>query len=223
MEPINPEELWFNEPDSDTLCRGGGNGPNHPSQLYAILKYVVPLYEETKVPVEFLDYGSGSATTLEAIINNCKGCPDPTHWIRYMGVDIIPKNTAWCQSVFPGHRFAVNPSIHRIDQPDKSWDVVYSRHVVDHMRLFEEAMDEHKRVAKKLVIVILWVGFSNQDEHEIKNIDYRPSGGKLYPDEYTNTYSLKKVRAYLQRDPKWELVELNENVGNNQVIVLRRK
>ena len=91
------------------------------------------------------------------------------------------------------------------------------------MESFEKALDEHKRVAKKLVIVVLWVGLSNQDEHEIKNIDYRPSGGKLYPNEYTNIYSDKKVTEYLNSDPEWKLLEFNKDVQGDQVIVLRRK
>ncbi len=205
---IDPNTLWFNTPDSPTLCRGGNNGPQHESQLYAIKKYVW-------AGDSFLDYGCGSATTYEALKN--AGIK-----LDYLGVDVIPKNVEWCLKTYPEGKFEVNPSLHKIDQSDRSFDVVYSRHVVDHMESFEKAMSEHKRVAKKLVIVILWVGFSNQDEHEIKNIDYRPSGGELYPNEYTNTYSKKKVVEYLKNDLEWQLVEFNENVGNNQVIVLRK-
>ena len=207
---MNPEDLWFNTPDSPTLCRGGHNGPAHPSQMYAVLKYV-------KTGMSFLDYGAGSATTYEALKKH------PYLLLKYRGLDIIPKNVEWCWQAFPEADFKWNEPLHRIDEPDKSWDVVYSRHVVDHMESFEKALDEHKRVAKKLVIVILWVGLSNQDEHEIKNIDYRPSGGQLYPNEYTNIYSKKKVLEYLNADPDWELLEFNEDVSNDQVIVLKRK
>ena|SRR3990167_1197552 len=211
---MNPEDLWFNTPDTYTLCRGGGNGPTHPSQLYAIKKYV-------QSGDTFLDYGAGSGTTLEALEK--ADLIDIAQ--NYTGVDIIPKNTEWCKEQWPLHNWEVNPSLHKIDQPDKSFDVVYSRHVVDHMESFEKAMDEHKRVAKKLVIIILWVGLSNQDEHEIKNIiDHRGTDHeKLYPNEYTNTYSRKKVKEYLASDPQWELLEFNEDIGRNQVIVLERK
>lgn len=213
MKQIDPNKLWFNTPDSPTLCRGGGNGENHPSQLYAIKKYV-------KEGMSFLDYGAGSGTTYEALEK--AGIK-----LEYMGLDIIPKNAEWCNEHFNTDVFKVNPSIHKIDQADKSFDVVYSRHVVDHMENFEKAMDEHKRVSKDLVIVVLWVPFSNQDEHEIKNIDYRPSGGELFPDEYTNIYSEKKVMEYLNSDPKWELLEVTKDVGSEVsghdiVIVLRR-
>jgi len=219
---MNPEELWFNTPDSPTLCRGGGNGPAHPSQLYAIKKYI-PM-REGFLDLTFLDYGAGSATTYEAL-RNIGYIGKKGNGIHYRGLDIIEKNTKWCQENFLEGDFKYNPTLHKIDESDKSWDVVYSRHVVDHMESFEKAMDEHKRVAKKLVIVILWVGFSNQDEHEIKNIiDHRGTDHeKLYPNEYTNTYSRKKVVEYLESDPEWKLLELNEDVGGNQVIVLRRK
>ena len=217
---IDPEKLWFNTPDTHTLCRAGGNGPAHPSQLYAIKKYVLPLAEQ-KIGISFLDYGAGSGTTYEAILNS----DIPWHLIKYTGVDIIPKNIEWCQKQWLQAEWKWNKLIHKIDQPDKSFDVVYSRHVVDHMESFEKALDEHKRVAKKLVIVILWVGFSDKDEHEIRNIVDAPGtpNEKLWPNEYTNTYSRKKVIEYLNSDPEWELLEFNESVGNNQVIVLGRK
>jgi len=220
MSKVDPNKLWFSTPDTETLCRAGGNGPQHPTQLYAIKKYV-------KGDVTFLDYGCGSGTTLEALLNN----PDnKDYWITYMGVDIIPKNIEWCRKNFPDHDFEGNPSLHKIDMPDNSYDVVYSRHVVDHMKSFEDAMDEHCRVAKELVIVVLWTGLLDGDEHEIKNIvDQRglPTE-KLYPDEYTNNYSRKLVREYLENKEGWELLELSENVGKevsgcDTVIVLKKK
>ena len=211
------EALWFNTPDTHSLCRGGSNGPAHPSQLYAIRKYVKP-------GMSFLDYGAGSGTTYEAIN---KELPDLN--LNYHGLDIIKKNAEWCNEHFGTNVFHFNPDIHKIDEPDRSWDVVYSRHVVDHMKSFEDALDEHCRVAKDLVIVVLWVPFSNQDEHEIKNIDYRPSGGKLYPDEYTNSYSEKKVMEYLHNKihEGWKLKELTKEVGvevggHDIVLVLQR-
>lgn len=213
---IDPNTLWFNTPDTFSLCRGGNNGPKHESQLYAIKKYVKDF--ET-----FLDYGCGSGTTLEALEKaNLIGIAEV-----YKGVDIIPKNIEWCKEKWPLHEWEVNPSLHKIDQPDKSFDVVYSRHVVDHMESFEKAMDEHCRVAKQLVIVTLWVPLSTSDEHQIKNIDYRPSGGKLYPNEYTNSYSRMKVMDYLYSKKDWVVLDIAEDVGvevsgHDTVIVLKK-
>mgnify|MGYP001570458411 CR=1 FL=1 len=219
MPKIDPNKLWFNTPDSNTLCRGGGNGPNHPSQLYAIKKYV-------KAHQSFLDYGAGSATTYEAIQKHM-----PYLSLRYRGLDIIPKNTEWCKENYPEGDWKVNTLIHEIDEPNESWDVVYSRHVVDHMKSFEDGMDEHLRVAKELVIVVLWVPFSTQPEHEIKNIvDQRglPTE-KTYHDEYTNQYSEEKVMKYLHDaiHKGWKLLEITKDVGkevsgHDTVICLKR-
>jgi ubiquinone/menaquinone biosynthesis C-methylase UbiE len=212
MEKVKPEELWFNTPDTATLCRGGGNGPNHPSQLYAIKKYVKP-------NMSFLDYGCGSATTWEAIKSNLDWRP---YW--YKGSDIIPKNIKWSKEQYPEVEWGVNHSIHKIGEPDESWDVVYSRHVVDHMNSFEKGMDEHCRVAKDLVVVVLWRPLGTGDEHEIKNITDQ---GKVYKDEYTNDYSRKKVLEYLKNKRGWKVAEVAEGVGKevkgfDTVIVLKK-
>ncbi len=224
MKTAKQGELWFNTPDTFSLCRGGNNGPQHPSQLYAINKYV-------ESGMSFLDYGCGSATTYEAMLKaGFINLGDPTSGVDYLGLDIIPKNVDWCKETFPNGKFFVNMGIHKIDQPDKSSDVVYSRHVVDHMESFEKAMDEHCRVAKKLVIVTLWVPFSNGDEHNIQNIvDHRGTPDEiLYPNEYTNSYSRKKVMEWINSKKEWNLLELTEDVGaevrgHDIVIVLRRK
>lgn len=220
MAVVDPTTLWFNTPDTWTLCRAGGNGSEHPSQLYAIRKYV-------EAHQSFLDYGCGSATTWEAIKTHL-----PYLQLKYLGLDIIPKNVKWCKENFPEADFKVNNLIHEIDMPDQSYDVVYSRHVVDHMQSFERAMDEHCRVSKKLVIVVLWVPFSTQPEHEIKNIvDQRglPTE-KLYPDEYTNQYSEEKVMKYLHDKihEGWRLLEITKDIGSevkghDTVIVLKRE
>lgn len=211
---IDPTTLWFQLPDVWTLCRAGGNGPQHPSQLYAIKKYVKPYSS-------FLDYGSGSGTTLEALL----------YWnqlpLDYMGLDIIPKNVEWCKEKFKGHNFEVNKTIHKIDQPDKSWDVVYSRHVVDHMESFEGALDEHCRVARNLVIIVLWIKpGKDMTEHAIKHIKW---GDKIYEHEYTNQYSEPLVMKAIKEKEKdgWKLLEYATGVGSevrgdDVVIVLER-
>lgn len=209
MNPIDPNKLWFNTPDTNTLCRAGGNGPYHPSQMYAINKYV-------KEGMSFLDYGSGSGTTCEALTSSewLSATDAEQDKLYYKGVDIIPKNVEWCNMEFPLQSFEHNPSLHKIDQPDNSFDVVYSRHVVDHMRSFEEALDEHCRVAKKLVIIVLWVPLAMTDEHQIKNI---VDNGQTYENEYTNSYSRYLVLNALNKKEQqgWKLEEITDDVGSH--------
>lgn len=222
----NVDSLWFSTPNPETLCRGGGNGPQHPSQLYAIKKYV------NDSSWTILDYGCGGGTTLEAILkwvesDEFTGIDRSENVKRYYkGVDIIPKNIEWCKKQWPQFEFEVNEPLHKIDQPDDSFDVVYSRHVVDHMDSFENGLDEHCRVAKKLVIIVLWRPLGTGDEHQIKNI---VENGKVYENEYTNDYSKSKVLEALEEKEKegWRVLELAEGVGKevsgfDTVIVLKR-
>jgi ubiquinone/menaquinone biosynthesis C-methylase UbiE len=218
---MDPTKLWFNTPETDTLCRGGTNGPAHPTQIYAIEKYV-------DTGMSFLDYGCGSGTTLEAIINYSKDKNDFS--LDYTGTDVIPKNIEWDKKQWPDFKFVLNTKVNKITQPDKSFDVVFSRHVVDHMECFDCAVDEHCRVAKELVIIILWYSLNEGEEDIIKNIDYRHEpNGKLYPTEFLNSYSRKKVKKYLENKEGWEVIEFTEHLGTESptggdtVICLKRK
>jgi ubiquinone/menaquinone biosynthesis C-methylase UbiE len=211
------KNLWFATLDSHSLCRGGGNGPDHPSQLYALGKYL-------EQDMSLLDYGCGSGTTYEALMNVVKKLPSFN--FKYRGTDIIAKNIAWCKSNLPGFEGKVNKHLHKISEPNQRYDIVYSRHVVDHMRSFEEAMDEHCRVAKKYVIATLFVPLSESEDHEIKHII---TNNVVHENEYQNRYSRKKVMQWIDEKTKegWELVEMAENVGsevrgNDWVLVLKR-
>ena len=81
----------------------------------------------------------------------------------------------------------------KLKEADNSWDVVWSRHVVDHMKSFETALTEHIRVAKKKVICVLWYSFSGSGKHEINKVHY----DKDYT-EYLNTYGEQPVRDFLK-------------------------
>ena len=70
----------------------------------------------------------------------------------------------------------------------------------------------------------MWVPFSTSDEHQIKNI---VDQGKVYENEFTNSYSEKKVMEYLPGDPEWKLLECTPDVGSevrghDTVLVLKR-
>lgn len=169
------------------ICRGGGNGPYHPSQ-FAGLRLV-------DKGESLLDVGCGSATTAECIIEKF---PDKN--IKYKGVDFIPHRIDWCRKLYPKLNFEIQDAM-KLKEADNSWDIVYSRHVVDHLKSFEEAIDEQIRVARKKVICILWYSFCRSDGHTIKNIE---KNGIVYKDEYLNSYNLHKIYYYLlDNHPDW--------------------
>lgn len=213
------EEHWFSTCDDFSLCRVGGNGPINVSQVMPLLKFV-------NDGESFLDVGCGSGTTFDAIRAIKKD-------VIYKGLDFIDHRVEWLKKTFPGVDFEVGDARH-LSEADKSWDVVWSRHVVDHLGGFEEPMDEHCRVAKKTVICVLWVPLNNGEEHLIKPIIDGPEGNrKTYTDEWTNQYSRKLVQAWIEKKKTegWSLEAFEEDVvwigsrldkGHDTVIVLKR-
>ncbi len=212
---MSDADRWFATVDDYTLCRGGGNGPICVTQIMPILKFV-------KDGDSFLDVGCGSGTTLDALKALKKE-------VKYKGTDFIEHRIEWLKKTYPDNEFSVGDA-RKLDEPDRSWDIVWSRHVVDHLGSFEEAIDEHCRVAKKYVICVLWMSFAEGDEHLIKPI---VENGKVFPDEWTNQYSRDLVNDYLEKkcDQGWQLEDFLEKItwngstegqGRDTVIVLRR-
>lgn len=208
-------DRWFATCDDFNLCRMGENGPMAVTQI-------MPLVQWVQDGDSFLDVGCGSGTTLDSLKMMKKD-------VSYLGVDIIEHRIEWLQKTYPDNSFTVGDA-RSLGIPDKSWDVVWSRHVVDHLGSFEEALDEHCRVAKKRVICVLWMSLSDLDEHLIKPI---VEGDKTYPDEWTNQYSRDLVKGYLAKkcEEGWNLKEFLEGVtwngskdgkGRDTIIVLER-
>lgn len=213
---FNDSNRWFATVEDPTLCRGGGNGPINVTQLMPLVKY-------TKDGETFLDIGCGSGTTLDAILAIKR------NFLYYKGTDFIEHRVSWLKSHYPDYYFEVQDA-RRIEEKDKSFDVVWSRHVVDHLDSFEKSIDEQCRVAKKRVICVLFMNLSNQDEDEIKPIKIN---NQVYPDEWQNQYSKKKVLAYLEKKKKqgWDILCFEEECswdmsrnskGHDTVIVLER-
>jgi len=211
------EKRFFETCDSDTLCRVGGNGPN-------ALTNIIPLLRFTDDGDTFLDVGCGSGTTIDAL-------ETIKRYVTYKGVDFIPKHIKWLKKQYPDYDFEVQDARH-LKEKDKSWDIVWSRHVVDHLDSFEQSIDEQCRVANKRVICILWLLFSEGDEHVIKKIVDGPQNARFeWPDEWTNQYSRSLVLKHLESLKGWTIRDLREDCswdlsrndkGHDIVIVLDR-
>lgn len=215
MNILTDQDRWFNTPVKETWCRLGGNGPINVSQLMPLVKF-------TRDGESFLDIGCGSGTTIDAIDAIKRD-------VKYKGVDFIESTIEWLKKQYPSREFEVQDA-RQLKEADRSWDIVWSRHVIDHLESFEKAIDEQCRVANKRVICVLWYSFTNADEHSIKPIF---DNGKTYADEYLNQFSKKKVKAYLEEKCKngWQLLEFREKVswegdklgkGDDTIIVLER-
>lgn len=213
MATLGDSDHYFSEPDDDTLCRLGGNGPINISQIMPIIKYV-------KDGESFIDVGCGSGTTLDILKILKKD-------VKYKGTDFINHRIEWLKRNYPGYEFEVEDA-RRLNEEDQSWDIVWSRHVVEHTNSFEGTIDEHLRVAKKKVICILFRALGNDDHEQIGNVTY---GDRTYTDEFYNQYNREKIKAHLASKTDWKVNEFLENVswdgtktgrGEDTIIVLER-
>jgi ubiquinone/menaquinone biosynthesis C-methylase UbiE len=215
MEDLDAKDRWFDTPEDDVLCRGGGNGPITVTQIMPLVKF-------THDGESFLDVGCGSGTTIDAL-------QAIKRQVQYKGLDIISHRVKWLQEHYPDRKFEIQHAT-ELYEADKSWDTVWSRHVIDHVDSFEKGMDEHCRVAKKRVICVLWYALTDALEHRITHVTY---DGIVYKDEYLNQYSKTKIKEYLDNKCKngWKLSEYLTEVswqgdrlgkGEDSIIVLER-
>ena len=170
-----------------------GRGPfpevNHPSQL-AAMKYV-------KMPATLLDVGCGTGITYEAIKNAGLN-------IKYKGVDNHQPYITWCKKKFPEAKWDVQDANY-LKEEDKSWDVIYSRGVIENLPSFKGVIEEWMRVARKLIILWFWKGLRADGDHYIHRFVYQ---GTLYP-EFQNHYSREKILEELKDYPGWKVLKLS--------------
>lgn len=71
--------------------------------------------------------------------------------IKYRGVDITPFLVE--ENKRKG-RDCVLGNIENIPEEDNSWEVVYGRHIIEHLEYYEKAIEEMCRVASKYVVIV---------------------------------------------------------------------
>jgi len=190
-------DSYFDTCGSSSLCRGGGNGPNHPSQRRGL--WFVKKYDS------LLDVGCGSATTLDAVRKWKKT-------VKYTGMDEVEKHVKWCQGEYPDHQFKVG-SIEDIPEPANSYDVVWARHVIDHCEYYEKPIKEMLRVAKKRVIITLWYNFQEGDNPDSIKPVIAEDKTKTFKDSWLNQYNRKKFMNFIINLPNTKLIHFEKIIG----------
>lgn len=108
--------------------------------------------------------------------------------MSYAGVDITPLFVERGQKLqIP----VIQGKIQNIPFKDSSFEVAYSRHILEHLDTYTEAIKELVRVASKEVIIIFFIIPSNNDSDLIVT---GPVDG--YP-IYHNRYSRFKIESFL--------------------------
>lgn len=127
--------------------------------------------------------------------------------ISYTGVDITPK------LVTRGKELGINielGDIKALPFSDNLFDVVYARHILEHLASYEQAVEEMIRVAKKEVLVTFFI----KPKEQYKGYSYISFGHKVYG----NTYSKSEIEDYLTAHESVAAFEW-ENVSKRDVIL----
>jgi ubiquinone/menaquinone biosynthesis C-methylase UbiE len=161
-------------------------------------KVHVRAYVASKGYKSLIDCGCGPATEHDGYKNDGYG-------IDYVGVD----------SSKVLHDFIVNrgvPAVHapveQIPVEDSSFDVCFSRHVLEHLPTYMFALNEFVRIAKKEVINVFFI--IPTEEKEQINYDGKEN-------LYHNRYNKKDIENLLNENQKvdnfyWEQINKQETI-----------
>lgn len=146
-----------------------------------------------------VDFGCGPATEYFGYKND-------GYDISYMGVD-----SSWVlYSHITGQGVpAIHSPVEEVALPDSSFDVAFSRHVLEHLPTFRECLGEMIRVGKKEVVNVFFI----EPTMEPEKIDF------YEPDQlFHNRYNKKDVTEFCLSNPK--VVSVHWIPINNKEIML---
>lgn len=145
------------------------------SEDRVFVRRLLPNYES------ILDAGCGAAPEYFALSE-----PDRS---KYIGLDITKKLVQYNLSRGIS---CVEGSINKIPFDDKTFDVVISRHVTEHMSSIEKPLSEIIRVCRNTFVISFFISPNNNDNHVIK-LDNPSTNGEIYH----NCYSRKIINNFL--------------------------
>lgn len=140
-----------------------------------------------------LDTGCGACPEYNGIINMYKD-------VKYTGMDITPKLVEYNINK---NINCVHGSINNIPFEDNSFDIVHSRHVVEHMSTIEKPLDEMIRVATQKVFISFFIKPTNESEHII-SLDNKGTKGEVYHNKYSKIVIEKHLNDNTKvKDFRW--------------------
>lgn len=120
--------------------------------------------------------------------------------IEYTGIDITPK------LVKNANDLGINVkegSIEAIPFADNSFEIVYARHILEHLDYYEKAIKELIRVAQKECFIVFFIPPSTQDD----KIDLATHYNYLL---YHNRYNREKIEKFVLSLNKTKNIQWNE-------------
>lgn len=140
------------------------------------------------------DFGCGPCLEYDALKND-------NYEVEYLGIDSCLHLKEYNES--RGVNF-LNSPVEKTGLKDSSYELSYSRHVLEHLPTYKDALKEMIRVASKYVVHIFFIKPSETEEIN------------LWKEEnlYHNKYSIKDIETYLKRNKKvksFEWIDINDS------------
>jgi ubiquinone/menaquinone biosynthesis C-methylase UbiE len=169
----------------------------------AISRILLRLYVLKNKYSSVLDVGCGFCTDYDAFKRSAPH-------IEYTGVDICPT------FVEQAHKRSIPAQLARAQElpfNDSSYDFVYARHVLEHVKDFKEALHEMVRVARHEVAIVFFVKPKEtpSDRIQLVNVDECMI--------FQNQYSKSKIESFLLTLPKVKSFSWQEVKNKDECIL----
>jgi ubiquinone/menaquinone biosynthesis C-methylase UbiE len=176
----------------------------HPSHD-VVTEFLVSSYGAN--PFSFLDCGVLSAVTIRKLA-------DVPLRAAYTGIDLSAPVVRDCRRRFPETDWRVM-DIESLAFPESSFDVVHVRHTLEHLSYYERALRECRRVARRHVIVALFLPLGGEDCLERRVT----AKGRMF----FNAYGRPAFTAFLSSlFARWREVTVAGPERDNQVFLCER-
>lgn len=139
------------------------------------------------------DFGCGPCVEYEAL-------KESGYQFEYLGIDSCVHLKELNES--KGINF-LNSPVEKTGLKDSSYELSYSRHVLEHLPTYKDALKEMIRVASRYVVHIFFI-----KPGESQKINFWEEENL-----YHNTYSTKEIETYLKKNKKvnsFEWIDIND-------------
>lgn len=172
-----PKQPWLRKTEAEMIrfmrqpADGIHRGVDHPSRR--------KLRELQRHGESVLEIGCDGAVEYEGIRRY--GPP-----VRYTGVDLAPSAVSAARRLFREATFRLGDVLQGLDFPDRAFDTVFCRHVLEHLPDIDRALPEMLRLARDRIIVVLFLPL--EDLRGRKKVDRRYEGAAAYTHTYDRSY-----------------------------------
>ncbi|MBF0554499.1 MAG: class I SAM-dependent methyltransferase [Nitrospirae bacterium] len=194
MEIINPQNEWWEK--------------NVKSRYNEFVSWLGNNQNSTRLWIKDFIINNGVKSILDTA---CGPCIDyevlkPT-CIKYSGIDStsVLVDMAKLRGIDVSHG-----NIEELPFNDNSFDMVYGRHILEHLEYYEKAIKESVRCSKKYVAYTFFL------EHKDEDI-FRVNEGA-----YANSYNLNKMRDFIQSLGCMPLMVKYPVFGNQSIIIIEK-